>query len=203
MGWIENRPNKFLNQNFVRQGLSAKCKTGHFRFISLIWCDIRCKYMASISTHNCGDAKTRSTRNGWMRSGSTVEWLYGLRNAKLCVLQNTQSGPPSRRRAPCILVALPAAYEAKKIPGYVCILRIEKREINPKPNPPSPPPLPSPLADSRPQPLPNIVPVSAISPPRRCRSSGSTLHQRCAALSKAVLVGLVVSARQRQKDQCA
>ena len=138
-----------------------------------------------------------------MRSGSTVEWLYGLRNAKLCVLQNTQSGPPSRRRAPCILVALPAAYEAKKIPGYVCILRIEKREINPKPNPPSPPPLPSPLAASRPQPLPNIVPVSAISPPRRCRSSGSTLHHRCAALSKAVLVGLVVSARQRQKDQCA
>ena len=36
MGWIENRPNKFLNQNFVRQGLPAKCKTRRFRFISLI-----------------------------------------------------------------------------------------------------------------------------------------------------------------------
>jgi len=36
MGWIENRPNKFLNQNFVPQGLPAKCKTQRFRFISLI-----------------------------------------------------------------------------------------------------------------------------------------------------------------------
>ena len=36
MGWIENRPNKFLNQNFVRQGLPAKSKTRRFRFISLI-----------------------------------------------------------------------------------------------------------------------------------------------------------------------
>ena len=35
------------------------------------------------------------------------------------------------------------------------------------------PPLPSPLAASRPLPLPNIVPVSAISPPRRCRSPSS------------------------------
>jgi hypothetical protein len=25
-----------------------------------------------------------------------LEWFYGLRNAKLCVLHNTQSGPPSR-----------------------------------------------------------------------------------------------------------
>jgi hypothetical protein len=31
MGWIENRPNKFLNQNFVRQGLPAKSKTRRFR----------------------------------------------------------------------------------------------------------------------------------------------------------------------------
>jgi len=37
MGWIENRPNKFLNQNFVRQGLPAKCKTRRFRYISLIF----------------------------------------------------------------------------------------------------------------------------------------------------------------------
>jgi hypothetical protein len=36
MGWIENRPNKFLNQNFVRQGLPAKCKTRRFRLNSLI-----------------------------------------------------------------------------------------------------------------------------------------------------------------------
>jgi hypothetical protein len=50
-----------------------------------------------------------------------------------------------------------------------------------------------PAAPSRFQPPPNIVPVSAISPPRRCRSSGGTPHQRCAALSKAVLVGRVVS----------
>ena len=35
MGWIESRPNKFLNQNFVRQGPPAKCKTRCFRFISL------------------------------------------------------------------------------------------------------------------------------------------------------------------------
>ena len=46
----------------------------------------------------------------------TSEWLYGLRNAKLCVLHNTQSGLPSRRRAPCVFVVLPAT-EAKKIPG--------------------------------------------------------------------------------------
>ena len=38
MGWIKNRPNKFLNQNFVRQGLPAKCKSLRFRFISLICC---------------------------------------------------------------------------------------------------------------------------------------------------------------------
>jgi hypothetical protein len=37
MGWIENRPNKFLNQNFVLQGLPAKSKSVRFRFISLIW----------------------------------------------------------------------------------------------------------------------------------------------------------------------
>ena len=37
MGWIENRPNKFLNQNFVRQGLPAKSKTRRFRFISLFF----------------------------------------------------------------------------------------------------------------------------------------------------------------------
>ena len=36
MGWIENRPTKFLNQNFVRQGLPAKSKSVSFRFISLI-----------------------------------------------------------------------------------------------------------------------------------------------------------------------
>jgi hypothetical protein len=36
MGWIEIRPNKFLNQNFVRQGSPAKCKTRRFRYISLI-----------------------------------------------------------------------------------------------------------------------------------------------------------------------
>jgi hypothetical protein len=36
MGWIENRPNKFLNQNFVRQGLPAKCKSVRFRLISLM-----------------------------------------------------------------------------------------------------------------------------------------------------------------------
>ena len=36
MGWIENRPNKFRNQNFVPQGLPAKCKTQHFRLNSLI-----------------------------------------------------------------------------------------------------------------------------------------------------------------------
>jgi hypothetical protein len=35
MGWIENRPNKFLNQNFVRQGLPAKSKTRRFRLASL------------------------------------------------------------------------------------------------------------------------------------------------------------------------
>ena len=35
MGWIENRPNKFLNQNFVHQGLPAKSKSVPFRFISL------------------------------------------------------------------------------------------------------------------------------------------------------------------------
>jgi hypothetical protein len=37
MGWIENRPNKFLNQNFVRQGLPAKSKSVRFRFISLTY----------------------------------------------------------------------------------------------------------------------------------------------------------------------
>jgi hypothetical protein len=32
MGWIEKRPNNFLNQNFVRQGLPAKSKSVRFRF---------------------------------------------------------------------------------------------------------------------------------------------------------------------------
>ena len=41
MGWIENRPNKFLNQNFVRQGLPAKCKSVRFRFISLTYSTIQ------------------------------------------------------------------------------------------------------------------------------------------------------------------
>jgi hypothetical protein len=78
--------------------------------------------------------------------------------------------------------------------GFTCNVRSEKnsrvrmyskdrkREINPKPP-----------RHRRPQPPPKIIPVSAISPPRHCRSSGGTPHQRCAALSKAVLVGLVVS----------
>ena len=35
MGWIEKRPNNFLNQNFVRQGLPAKSESVRFRFISL------------------------------------------------------------------------------------------------------------------------------------------------------------------------
>ena len=35
MGWIEKRPNKFLTQNFVRQGLPAKSLSVRFRFISL------------------------------------------------------------------------------------------------------------------------------------------------------------------------
>ena len=33
MGWIENRPNKFLNKNFVRQGPPAKYKTRRFRIV--------------------------------------------------------------------------------------------------------------------------------------------------------------------------
>ena len=48
----------------------------------------------------------RYRKNDWNHRG--IEWFYGLRNAKLCVLHNTQSGPPSRHRAPCVLVALPA-----------------------------------------------------------------------------------------------
>jgi hypothetical protein len=39
MGWIENRPNKFLNQNFVRQGLPAKSKSVRFRLNSLKYTD--------------------------------------------------------------------------------------------------------------------------------------------------------------------
>ena len=35
MGWIENRPNKFLNQNFVRHGIPAKSKSVRFRLNSL------------------------------------------------------------------------------------------------------------------------------------------------------------------------
>jgi hypothetical protein len=34
MGWIENRPNKFLNQNFVRHGIPAKSKSVRFRLNS-------------------------------------------------------------------------------------------------------------------------------------------------------------------------
>jgi hypothetical protein len=45
-----------------------------------------------------------------------------------------------------------------------------KRGDQTKVTPLLPPPLPSPLAASRPQPPPNIALVSAISPPRRCRS---------------------------------
>jgi hypothetical protein len=35
MGWIKIRPNKLLNQNFVRQGLPAKRQMVPFRFTSL------------------------------------------------------------------------------------------------------------------------------------------------------------------------
>jgi hypothetical protein len=35
MGWIEKRPNNFLNKNLVRQGLPAKSESVRFRFISL------------------------------------------------------------------------------------------------------------------------------------------------------------------------
>ena len=35
MGWIENRSNKILSKNFVRQGPPAKSETRRFRFISL------------------------------------------------------------------------------------------------------------------------------------------------------------------------
>ena len=44
-------------------------------------------------------------------AASAIEWFYGLRNANFCILHNTQSGPPSRRRAPCVLVALPETYQ--------------------------------------------------------------------------------------------
>ncbi len=36
MGWIDNRPNKFLHQNFLRQGLHAKCKHDVLD-LSVIW----------------------------------------------------------------------------------------------------------------------------------------------------------------------
>ena len=39
MGWIENRPNKFLNQNFVRQTLPPKQSMSPFNFTSLILCN--------------------------------------------------------------------------------------------------------------------------------------------------------------------
>ncbi len=48
MGWIENRPNKFLNQNFVRQGLPAKSKSVHFRFISLMCMQTKIKAYAYV-----------------------------------------------------------------------------------------------------------------------------------------------------------
>ncbi len=44
MGWIENSPNKFLNQNFVRHGLPAKSKSVRFRLNSLtyiLWYTLR------------------------------------------------------------------------------------------------------------------------------------------------------------------
>ena len=58
-----------------------------------------------------------------------------------------------------------------------CQLIEKGDEIKPKSPPPPPPPsspLPSSLADSRLLPPPNITPVSAISPPRRCRSPLAT-----------------------------
>ena len=43
MGWIENRPNKFLNQNFVRQGLPAKSKSVRFSLNSLTCVSVNSK----------------------------------------------------------------------------------------------------------------------------------------------------------------
>ena len=54
MGWIENRPNKFLNQNFVRQGLPAKSKSVRFRFISLI-------YLALLFSNFWSDRRTKNS----------------------------------------------------------------------------------------------------------------------------------------------
>jgi hypothetical protein len=48
MGWIENRPNKFLNQNFVRQGLPAKSKTRRFRLASLKYRSVRYIFYVTI-----------------------------------------------------------------------------------------------------------------------------------------------------------
>ena len=60
MGWIENRPNKFLNKNFVRQGLPAKYKTRRFRLYSLMFCFSRSStsflffcFLPSVSTSPC------------------------------------------------------------------------------------------------------------------------------------------------------
>ena len=100
-------------------------------------------------------------------------------------------------------MALPATYEAKI---YRVILRIEKREINPKPPRRCRLRCPLPLLPAAPS-CRQTSSWSLLSPPPlfllplvcnyrasvRFIGSGGTPHQHCAALSKAVLVGVVVS----------
>ena len=62
MGWIEKRPNKFLTQNFVRQGLPAKSLSVRFRFISLIcWLQNREIYITGTAPYSTGTGYSTST----------------------------------------------------------------------------------------------------------------------------------------------
>jgi hypothetical protein len=85
MGWIENKPNKFLNQNFVCQGLPDKSKIVRFRFISLMCSTLMCMQlwmgMEPQPLNNgmvCSPAVTQAFSR-LSKSGSTRAMVTGCR----------------------------------------------------------------------------------------------------------------------------
>jgi hypothetical protein len=71
-----------------------------------------CKYDDYPNGYSLGRTK-KEKKSGSKRSRRQncvlIEWLYGLRSAKLCTVHNAQSGPPSGAKNLCVVVALLAA----------------------------------------------------------------------------------------------
>ncbi len=127
MGWIEIRPKKLLNQNFVRQGPPAKCNTRRFRFISLIcitpllvklayflppkkiWCDTYVPIFFSARTkyvRTCARAELRRSELflSCFQNFFFVSSVYSVPSqllARICRLDIAMLTPPRPSRCHC------------------------------------------------------------------------------------------------------